>query len=106
MAQKVGGLADSTDTQVCGYYVFENSGTASNEICSSFRTKDPDRVRIPDTDDLNGLIAWAAQNNIFLAIDPTAYEAGVRLQILNDKSKSVRGKEVNSGSTVYVFGVH
>ena len=108
MSQKVDGLADGTDTQVCGYYVFETSGTASNEICSSFRTKDPEpkKTKVPDTDDLNVLIGWSAQHNISLAIEPSAHEEGVHLQVFNDKNENVRGKEVKEGITLRVIGVH
>ena len=108
MTQKVDGLADATDTQVCGYYVFETSGTKSNEICSSFRTKDPEpkKVKCPDTNDLNKLIEWSAKHNISLMIEDSAHEEGVTLRVLNDKNENVRGKNVKEGVTLRVVGVH
>lgn len=36
--QTVDGLEGETETQVCGYYVFETSGTTSNEVCATFTT--------------------------------------------------------------------
>ena len=105
-SQKVDGLADGTDTQVCGYYVFETSGTASNEICTTFRTKDPEpkTVKCPDTDDLKALTDWAAKHKITLTIEDSAKEPDVRLEILNEKNENVRGKDVKEGSRLRVVG--
>ena len=46
--ETVDGLQYDTDTQVCGYYGFENSSDTSNEVCVAFRTpEDPNKNAEP-----------------------------------------------------------
>ena len=42
-------LKPDTDTQACGFYVYENSGESSNEVCVTFRTpKAPQPEQTPE----------------------------------------------------------
>ena len=42
-------LKPDTDTQACGFYVYENSGKSSNEVCVTFRTpKAPQPEQTPE----------------------------------------------------------
>ena len=44
-------LSSDTDTQACGYYVYENSGQASNEVCVSFRTPKAPQPETPQPEE-------------------------------------------------------
>lgn len=56
-SEAIDGLAYDTDTQVCGYYGFEKSDDASNEVCVAFKTpedpnkKEPEKPSEPDNPD-------------------------------------------------------
>lgn len=57
-------MEGNTETEVCGYYQYETSGTASNEVCTTFVTPETDVTVPSSTAKLSEVQNWAAQYGI------------------------------------------
>ncbi len=60
------GLEYDTETQVCGFYAYENESDSSNEVCTTFVT--PRRkITAPEAGaDIFEILNWASNNNLVL----------------------------------------
>lgn len=109
-------LDPDTDTEVCGYYAYENEAQRSNEVCVTFKTpkkEDPDFTIAPNSNDNAAVAEWCGANGIAIAQIADNAKADTHEFILKnaDGSENVMPagsviKESQKGSLICRIYVH
>ncbi|MCI5724228.1 MAG: penicillin-binding protein [Erysipelotrichaceae bacterium] len=98
-------LQPNTETQVCGYYGYQNNSTNSNEVCVTFTTPEA-KVEVPSYNLPTLYTAWGAANNITIqrAVGTTDASRSGQVEDVRDSSgNSVIGQRIKKGSTITVY---